>query len=253
MYIKSYKPLVGYFLMKRFDHVSPLSYRYLPKDGELCRTLESYSELEILPKIKRTVPEIVVPRLHLLERKIIAFYDEYSSRVIPRRVDGEHVGKISVFELFSGYANRLERITKTIKRLKLNFGELEEATRNDRIFELVCYLSAAFSIEASIANDIRHHFRSEIGEFGFRDFDPRRVGSSTMPHKRNPVEFENVVSLWKVYASPTLASASLAQITEHQGDSTNEFLPYSVFELAIALSFVTKEMENNLGDLRLEV
>ena len=41
-----------------------------------------------------------------------------------------------------------------------------------------------------------------------------------MPHKRNPVSFENVKSIWKAMA-PRVMTTYLDQISEHQRDLTN--------------------------------
>jgi adenylosuccinate lyase len=49
-----------------------------------------------------------------------------------------------------------------------------------------------------------------------------------MPQKRNPINFENVKSLWKTYA-PRMATVYMDQISDHQRDLTNSasgrFLP----------------------------
>ena len=50
--------------------------------------------------------------------------------------------------------------------------------------------------------------------------DTYQVGSSTMPHKINPKNFENVKSLWKT-VMPRMATLYMDQISEHQRDLTN--------------------------------
>ena len=41
-----------------------------------------------------------------------------------------------------------------------------------------------------------------------------------MPHKRNPINFENVKSMWKAFM-PRMTSVYMDQISEHQRDLTN--------------------------------
>ena len=234
-----------------FEHVSPLVFRYIPKDEELSDELKGYGDLDIFSRLQRIVPEVVVPRLYSLEGKVIDFSNENRDKIIPRRIDGIHEGTTTVSEVFSNYAERLKGRIKDIERLDLDFN-LRESKRNDLVSDLVYFLTSVFSVEANMANDIRHHFRSGIDEFVHEDFGGGRIGSSTMPHKRNPVEYENIVSLWKVYV-PRVTSAIMAQLTEHQGDSTNDFLLDNSFELAVALSYSTKYLEKNLGNLKVNV
>jgi adenylosuccinate lyase len=78
-------------------------------------------------------------------------------------------------------------------------------------------LVSTFSVLANLADDYRHLMRSELEEVGEQT---RRVGSSTMPHKVNPKNFENVKSLWKA-AVPRMTTVYMDQISEHQRDLTN--------------------------------
>lgn len=78
-------------------------------------------------------------------------------------------------------------------------------------------LVSTFSVLANLADDYRHLMRSEIDEIGEKT---RRVGSSTMPHKVNPKNFENIKSLWKA-AMPRMTTVYMDQVSEHQRDLTN--------------------------------
>ncbi len=235
----------------RFNFANPLLYRYIPRDKELCDNLVSYTGLDVLQMLSKIVPEIVSPRICSLESKLRDVATTNKQKKISKRIDGQVVGVISIDALFNGYANRLKERHQKIGNSLLEFNTNEEI-RNDRLSDLSYFLISIFSVEANIANDVRDHFRSEIGEFSHKEFEEQRVGSSTMPHKMNPAEYENIVSLWKNYV-PRISSFIMAQITEHQGDSTNSFLSNGVFELAVALSYSTKSLENSLGNLKINV
>ena len=238
--------------MDRFDHTNPLLYRYLPRDTELYDGLEIIGDLDVLSGLTEVVSEFVIPRINSLESMVSRIAVDYRNRSVPRRINGQHEGVITIEELFKGYAKRLNNRVQDLESTSLGFGDIVESVRNDEISDLVYLLISVFSVEANIADDIRHHFRSELDEFSHKEFGDQRIGSSTMPHKRNPVEYENIKSLWKAYA-PRIISAIMAQITEHQGDSTNEYLVNTSFELAVALSYSTKSLENSLKNLKINV
>lgn len=80
-------------------------------------------------------------------------------------------------------------------------------------------LVSTFGVVANVADDYRHLMRSEIGEVA-EDLEQYQVGSSTMPHKINPKNFENVKSLWKAFV-PRMTTVYMDQISEHQRDLTN--------------------------------
>ena len=102
-------------------------------------------------------------------------------------------------------------------------------------------LISTFGVLANFADDMRHLQRTEIGEVG-EAFAPEQVGSSTMPHKRNPWNFEHVKSLWKAFV-PRIMTVYMDQISEHQRDLTNSasgrFLP----ELVAALVHAARRLE----------
>ncbi|MCX7661212.1 MAG: adenylosuccinate lyase [Candidatus Omnitrophica bacterium] len=78
---------------------------------------------------------------------------------------------------------------------------------------------SGFSVLANFADDMRHLQRTEISEIT-EEFSPEQVGSSTMPQKRNPINFENVKSMWKTFV-PRMLTLYMDQISEHQRDLTN--------------------------------
>ncbi len=232
--------------------MSPIDFRYISKDDELIKRVREYAKLDIFTKLKRATSDVVIPRLHSLENRLLCVAKENKEKQIPRRIDGVHEGEISLDEVFIGYAERLKKRILDIKKLPLDFDCLNEAKRNDRISDLVYFPIIAFSMQANIANDIRHGFRDEISEFSHGEFLENRIGYSTMPHKRNPIEYEQVVSLWKAY-TPRINSAILNQLTEHQGDSTNKDSPYYAFELLFVLAHATRSLEKALENLKISV
>lgn len=125
---------------------------------------------------------------------------------------------------------------------------LQPATHSTQIVApefLLDYLHgivSAFGVLANLADDFRNLQRSEIAEIS-EAFSATQVGSSTMPHKRNPWNFEHIKSLWKSFA-PRIMTVYMDQISEHQRDLTNSasgrFAPELVAGLILALDRTTR-------------
>ncbi len=172
------------------------------------------------------------------------------------RTHGQHAVPITVGYLFSGYADRFGgRLEKIITQAEDLRGKLSGAVgaynatslfcpdprgfeeevlselglkpaefssqivEPEYLLDLVHAVLSAFGILAQISDDIRNLQRTEIGEMSER-FEKDQVGSSTMPHKRNPWNFEHVKSMWKEFV-PRMITRYLDQISEHQRDLTN--------------------------------
>ncbi|MGC9318251.1 MAG: lyase family protein [Armatimonadota bacterium] len=111
-------------------------------------------------------------------------------------------------------------------------------------------LISCFSVLANLADDMRHLQRTEIDEVA-EAFEAEQVGSSTMPHKRNPWNFENVKSMWKQFM-PRMITVYSDQISEHQRDLSNSasqrFLPEIIVGLANSVARLTRIMGRLVTD-----
>jgi len=115
--------------------------------------------------------------------------------------------------------------------------------------DFVHAIISSFSVLANLCDDMRHLQRSEIGEVMERVAE-EQVGSSTMPHKRNPIGFESVKSLWKKFM-PQVVTMHLDQISEHQRDLTNSASQRYTQELLVAFDYCVRKLKSILE--RLEV
>ncbi len=106
------------------------------------------------------------------------------------------------------------------------------------------------SIAASLdkfATEIRNLQRTEIAEVA-EPFGKGQVGSSAMPHKRNPMMCENICSLARLVIS-FVSVALLNQNTWHERDLANSgnerfILPYTAILVHHMIKRFTKVMEN---------
>jgi adenylosuccinate lyase len=119
------------------------------------------------------------------------------------------------------------------------------------VADYVYALCSCWGVMANLADDFRHLLRSEIREVRERrevDPDTEVVGSSTMPHKINPKDFENVKSLWKAYL-PRVITVLLDQISEHQRDLTNSASGRFVTEFVTAFAYGVHRVSSALGSI----
>src|SRR3989338_10216103 len=109
---------------------------------------------------------------------------------------------------------------------------------------------SAFGVIADLADDMRHLQRNEIGEVG-EYFEAKQVGSSTMPQKRNPINFENVKSMWKAIM-PRMMTMYMDQMSEHQRDLTNSasmrFIPEILAGFYVSIARLERVMSGLVVD-----
>lgn len=101
--------------------------------------------------------------------------------------------------------------------------------------DLAYSIISCFSVLANLADDIRHLHRTEIAEVQEK-YKETVVGSSTMPHKINPKNFEHVKGMWKEFM-PRMITFFMDQISEHQRDLTNSAPGRFVTELFTAFDY----------------
>jgi adenylosuccinate lyase len=105
---------------------------------------------------------------------------------------------------------------------KLGLNEPEVTTQiiqRDRHAELICLLANIASSLDKFATEIRNLQRPEIGELAEPFEFEKQVGSSAMPHKKNPIVCENTCSLAKLMRSLVIPALENV-VTWHERDLT---------------------------------
>lgn len=231
--------------------------------------------------------KVVIPEALKLMDILLDIVQREAETVQIGRTHGQHAVPITVGYLFSGYVDRLGgrllKVVDSVKNLKgklsgavgaynaasLLFDDprkfeedvlaelcLEPAPFSSQIIEpeyildLIHGVVSAFGVLAQISDDMRNLQRSEIGELG-ETFEKGQVGSSTMPHKRNPWNFEHVKSMWKEF-TPRILTRYYDQISEHQRDLTNSasgrFIVEIVTAFTLGLSRLIKQFKKLVVD-----
>jgi adenylosuccinate lyase len=238
-------------------------------------------------RFKEATEKVVLPKMLELETLLIAIARREKGTLQVGRTHGQHAVPITfgfaMAEYVSRLGSRIECVKQTAENLRgkisgavgaynassLFFDDpmefetevlwelgLQPAIYSNQIVEpeyLTDYIHAilsAFGVLANLADDIRNLQRTEIGEVG-EVFEATQVGSSTMPHKRNPWNFEHVKSMWKEFM-PRMVTLYADQISEHQRDLTNSasgrFVPEIVVGFVAAVDRLTRVMKKLVVD-----
>ncbi|AMB99827.1 adenylosuccinate lyase [Aerococcus urinaehominis] len=128
---------------------------------------------------------------------------------------GNISGGVGTYASFGDLGAQVE--TETLEILGLGVPNISWQSSRDRFSEYANVLALISASLGKIGNELYNLMRTDIGEIeeGFTD---GKVGSSTMPHKRNPAAIEGLVSL----TPPIQKAAELihhSMMTEHERDA----------------------------------
>jgi len=230
-------------------------------------------------RYKEASEKLLMPSLISLEKTLIEIAMREKSTLQIGRTHGQHAEPITFGFAIAGCVNRLGNRIKAIERAKENLeGKFSGAVGSyngsslfirepvafeksimeqiglrqcrhstqvvgpESLLDLLNALVGAFNVLANFSDDMRNLQRSEIAEVG-EAFEEKQVGSSTMPHKRNPINFENVKSMWKAFM-PRIITFNLDAISEHQRDLTNSASQRFVPELFAGLVSSADRLNN---------
>jgi len=172
---------------------------------------------------------------------------ECSKRVIVGKVSGA----VGTQAGLGPHAMEIQELV--MKRLGVKPVEVStQIVQRDRLAELICLLVVIASTLDKIATEIRELQRTEIGEV-FEFFERKRqVGSSTMPHKRNPETCERVCGLAKIMRS--LVVPALENVpTWHERDLTQSSAERFIIPQACILTdYMLVLMTNVLKNLQVD-
>jgi len=131
---------------------------------------------------------------------------------------GKMSGAVGTMATFGDDAFELQDLV--MKRLGLSAAPATtQIIQRDRHAEVISLLALIACTCEKIAKEVRNLQRTEIMELA-EPFGMKQVGSSTMPHKRNPHKSERVCSLARVVRAN--AATALENIAlEHERDLTN--------------------------------
>lgn len=139
--------------------------------------------------------------------KFLSFYAE----IARRKQDLEHFLETQMTGQLSGAVGNYtiltpEVETKALEKLGLKTEAVSTQTiPRDRILSLISITSMLASAIERIAIEIRHLHHSDVAEVS-EGFSSGQKGSSTMPHKKNPISSENLSGVIRVIRSHVIVA-----------------------------------------------
>jgi len=231
--------------------------------------------------IMRDALKIVQRKTVKIIRTLIDYAEKYKETLMIGRTHGQHALPITLGFKFANYvyeiSRSLERINESTKRVirgkisgavgtmaawgNRGFIVEEETLRmfnlkphqistqiapRDGFAEIICNLAILGSQLDRLALEVRELMRPEIDEIA--EGVGRRVGSSTMPQKRNPVTAEKISGLAKVLRSQVLIALENIPLW-HERDLTNSsserfLLPHSFIVIDEILDSTIRLLKN---------
>lgn len=151
---------------------------------------------------------------------------------------GQLVGAVGTQASFGPHAAVLQR--RVMARLGLGVADISWQPARDRLCEYVSVLGMIGGTLGKIANEIMNLSGDEVGELA-EPFHDGKVGSSTMPHKRNPAVVETVVTLSRAIRC-SVAMMLDAQMGEHERDVSAVRLEWKAVPEACMMAHAMLEM-----------
>lgn len=151
----------------------------------------------------RTHGQIGVPTTYGLRFAIwaseIARHIERLEQLSPRLIVGQMTGAVGTQAAMGKYGIEIQKLVMQY----LEIGSVDvsnQIIQRDRHAEFVMWMANTVTTLDKIGVEIRTLQRTEIAEVE-ENFKKNQVGSSTMPHKRNPIKSEQICGLARIVRS----------------------------------------------------
>jgi len=201
----------------------------------------------------RTHGQIAVPTTYGLRFAIwaseVARHMERLAQLRPRAAVGKMSGAVGTQAAFGPKGMELQSLV--MQHLGLTEVDVSnQVVQRDRHAELVCWMALVASTLDKIFVEIRSLQRTEIAEVE-EGFGKKQVGSSTMPHKRNPIKSEQICGLSRVVRAQVLPAFENIPLWDER-DLTNSSCERVIFpEAFIFTDHLLSLAARTLANLRL--
>ena len=158
------------------------------------------------------------------------------------------VGKISgPVGSFTHLSPKIEE--RVCAKLKIGFASASTQTlQRDRHAEYLSVLAILGSTYDKIATEIRHLQRTEVREVG-EPFGKGQKGSSSMPHKRNPITCEQISGLARVLRSHAIVAFENIPLWHERDISHSSAERVTLPDSTSLAHYMTIKLESVIGNL----
>lgn len=255
-------------------------------------TTQDIMDTGLVLQIKESL-ELVEPCLSAVNKTLKHMASEHKDTVMAGRTHGQHAlpitfgYKVAVWQKeIARHLTRLEQVKKRVligqfggavgtlasmgsrglevqelmfRELGLEVPDIAWHASRDSLAELVCVLGMISATLGKIANEVVTLQKTEYGELE-EPFEMGMVGSSTMPHKRNPMTSESVVAISKMVRC-NVPLAIEAMVGEFERDMRTwqtewKFVGESFILLSGAIRSINRVLQRlyiNVGQMRSNV
>ncbi|MEM3608836.1 MAG: adenylosuccinate lyase [Candidatus Bathyarchaeia archaeon] len=168
-----------------------------------------------------------------------------------RVIVGKMSGAVGTQAGLGANAVKIQEIV--MQRLGIKHADIStQIVQRDRYAEIVCLCALIASTLENFATEIRELQRPEIGEL-FEPFEvEKQVGSSTMPHKRNPEICERICGLARIVRSLVIPALENV-VTWHERDLTQSSAErFIIPEACIITDYMLFLMNNIVANLHVD-
>ncbi len=137
---------------------------------------------------------------------------------------------------------------------KLGLGVERPASQivlRDRHAHLLCAMAIAGGVLERIATEIRNLQRTEIAEME-EPFERGQKGSSSMPHKRNPITLERICGLARLLRAYALSALENIALWHERDISHSSVERVIIPDATTLLHYMTRAMRDVLAKLRID-
>ncbi|MEM3189899.1 MAG: adenylosuccinate lyase [Candidatus Bathyarchaeia archaeon] len=164
---------------------------------------------------------------------------------------GKMSGAVGTQAGFGDHAMKIQELV--MAKLGLKPADIStQIIQRDRYAELICKLALIASSLENFATEIRELQRPEIGEL-YEPFEiSKQVGSSTMPHKRNPEKCERICGLARIVRGLVIPALENV-VTWHERDLTQSSAErFIIPEAFILVDYMLHLMTNIIAGLEVD-
>ncbi len=214
----------------------------------LAEKADEYADTPIVGRThgQHAVPTTLGMKFAIWAREVTRHLERLAD-ALPRVIVGQMTGAVGTMAAWGDKGPEIQERVMEILGLK-PVEVSNQVIQRDRHAELAAWTALVASTLDKIGREIRNLQRTEIGEV-MEPFDPeKQVGSSTMPHKRNPIRSERVCSLARVLRSNVQVALENVPL-EHERDLTNSanervIIPENLLLLEEILRLTVHNVEN---------